>query len=142
MGQRALLRVALCIALLAPLPAPAAVPDWAAVAQVREVQVLTTNEDGSTRETVIWLAVLDGQGYIRTTPRTTWGDNVERNPDVVLRIEGTEYPLRASFVTDESLREEIIRTFRAKYGWTDGLLNIVRGRYPRIMRLDPRRETP
>jgi hypothetical protein len=128
----------LALALCAPLSAQAAGPDWNAVAAVEEVDVLTTNEDGSARDTVIWLAVLDGQGYIRTSRSTTWGGNVERQPDIALRIEEQEYPLRAGFVTDEALREQIVATFREKYGWTDGAMNFMRGSNPRIMRLDPR----
>lgn len=119
-------------------PAAAAAPDWKAVAGVKEVKVLTTNEDGSARETTVWLLVLDGQGYLRTSPSTTWGDNVERQPDIALRIEGSEYPLHAVFVDDEALRERVVAGFRAKYGWVDGALNIFRGSKPRIMRLDPR----
>jgi hypothetical protein len=113
-------------------------PDWNVVADVREVEVLTRNEDGSSRETTIWLVVLDGRGYIRTSRRTTWGGNVQRSPDIVLRIEDAEYPLRAGFVEDDALRERIVAAFREKYGWFDGFVNFVRGARPLIMRLDPR----
>jgi hypothetical protein len=119
-------------------PASAEAPDWNAVAGVKRVKVLTTNEDGSARETTAWLVVLDGQGYIRTSRSTTWGGNIERQPDIALRIEGTEYPLRAVFVTDDALRERISAAFRTKYGWVDGALNIFRGSSPRIIGLDPR----
>jgi hypothetical protein len=112
--------------------------DWNSVAEVEEVRVLTTNEDGTPRETTIWLAVVDGQGYIRTSGWTTWGDNVERNPDIALRIGDAEHPLRASFVEDEALRERIVAAFREKYGWFDGFMGVFRGSKPRIMRLDPR----
>jgi hypothetical protein len=105
---------------------------------VEEVQVLTTNEDGTPRETTVWLAVVDGRGYIRTSGWTRWGNDVERNPDIALRIGDTEHLLRASFIEDEALREEIVATFREKYGWFDGLLDVFRGSKPRIMRLDPR----
>ena len=100
--------------------------------------MLTTNQDGTPRETTIWLAVVDGQGYIRTSGWTKWGDNVERNPDIALRIGDTEHPLRASFVEDEALRERIVATFREKYGRFDGFLGVFRGSKPRIMQLDPR----
>ena len=29
-------------------------------------------------------------------------------------------------------------TFREKYGWSDAMVNVMRGKHPRIMRLDPR----
>ena len=129
---------ALLAAGLLSAAAGAAAPDWNAVADVEEVEVLTTDEDGSPRETTIWLAVLEGQGYIRTTRSTTWGDNVERDPDIALRIGEEEHSLTAAFVEDAALRERIIQAFRDKYGWFDGLLNVIRGSNPRIMRLDPR----
>ena len=124
--------------LLGVLAAGAAELDWNSVADVGQVRVLTTNQDGTPRETTIWLAVVDGQGYIRTSGWTRWGDNVERNPDIALRIGDAEHPLRASFVEDEALRERVIATFREKYGGFDGFLNVFRGSKPPIMRLDPR----
>jgi hypothetical protein len=130
--------VLIALLALAASPALAAAPDWGAVAGVKEVKVLSTNEDGSPRETTVWLVVVDGQGYIRTSRSTRWGGNVERQPDISLRIEGTEYPLRAVFVTDAALRERVIAAFREKYGWIDGAMNFIRGSDPRIMRLDPR----
>ena len=124
--------------LLGAVAAGAAELDWNSVADVGQVRALTTNQDGTPRETTIWLAVLDGRGYIRTSRSTTWGDNVERNPDIALRIGDAEHLLRASFVEDEALRERIVATFREKYGRFDGFLDVFRGSKPRIMRLDPR----
>ena len=126
------------VCLLGALAAGAAEFDWNSVADVEEVLVVTTNQDGTPRETTIWLAVVDGQGYIRTSGWTKWGDNVVRNSDIALRIGDIEHPLRASFVEDEALRERIVATFREKYGRFDGFLNILRGSKPPIMRLDPR----
>lgn len=126
------------LCLLGAAGASAATPDWGGVADVEEVEVLTTNEDGTTRTTTIWLVVMEDNGYIRTSRSTTWGDNVERDSQLVLRIQDVEYPLRATFVEDEELRERIATAFREKYGWFDGLVNALRGSSPRIMKLDPR----
>jgi hypothetical protein len=131
-----LLGVAAC--LLGAVAAGAAEVDWNAVADVEEVEVVTTNEDGTPRATTIWLIVVDGQGYIRTSGWTRWGGNVERNPDIALRIGDAEHLLRASFVEDEELRARIVAAFREKYGRFDGFLNVFRGSNPPIMRLDPR----
>ena len=138
-GRLAFLSMLVCAAWpgVAPAEAPASAPNWAAAADVRVVHVVTHDEDGDTRDTKVWLAVVDGQGYIRTGG-TIWGDNVERDPLLVLRIEGREYPLRAEFVEDDDLRARIVASFREKYGWTDGAFNIFRGSRPRIMRLLPR----
>ena len=80
------------------------------------------------------VAVLDGQGYIRTGG-TNWGDNVSRDPLLVLRIEGTEYPLRAEFVEDKDVRATIKLAFKKKYGVPDALISFVRGDRPKMMRL-------
>jgi hypothetical protein len=115
-------------------------PDWEAVADTETVEALTTDEDGDLRETTIWLIVVDGQGYIRTSHSTRWGKNVVRNPDIALRIGDSEYPVRASFVEDEALRERVVEALRQKYGWIDGFLRVFRGSSPHIIRLDARAE--
>jgi len=111
--------------------------DWAAVADVDTVHVLTTDDDGDARTTKIWLVVLDGHGYIRTSRRTTWGKNVARDPDIALRIGDTDYPVRATFIVDEAERARIVAAFEEKYG-SNPILNFIRGDDPPIMRLDPR----
>ena len=110
---------------------------WDRYAEEGTVEVVTTNEDGSPRVTKVWLAVVDGQGYIRTG-RTRWGGNVERNPEVALRIGETELPLRAEFVTDPAERDAVKAALRAKHGFSDWILNPIRGKNPKIMRLVPR----
>ena len=123
------------IGLFAAAGARASEPDWDKVAGVGTIQVITHDEDGAARETKIWLAVVDGQGFIRTGD-THWGKNIRRNPaDVVLRIEGKEYPLRAEFIENDKLRERVVAAFRAKYGWFDGFVNFVRGSHPNIMHM-------
>jgi hypothetical protein len=133
---RALLLLAAAL-LLPAVPAPAAPPDWAAIADEDTVTVVTTDDGGEVRETTIWLLVLDDVGYIRTSRSTRWGDNVERNPDIALRVGGVDYPLRASFVEDDAERARIVAGFEAKYG-SNPVLNWIRGDDPRIMRLAPR----
>jgi hypothetical protein len=129
--------IAVTSLLFAVTPAVAADLDWAAVADVETVHVLTTDEDGDARATKIWLLVLDGHGYIRTSRRTTWGDNVERHPDIALRIGDTDYPVRATFIVDAAERARIVAGFEEKYG-SNPILNFIRGDDPPIMRLEPR----
>ena len=131
---------ALALALASAAPAAAAAPDWNAVAGVQTVEIVTTNEDGSARDTTIWLAVVDGQGYIRTGS-TRWEANIERNKDVTLRIDTAEYPLRVEFVEDDALRARIQQSLRDKYGFSDSFVSFfpfLRGSRPKIMRLVPR----
>jgi hypothetical protein len=110
---------------------------WSSYADEQTVKVVTTNEDGSSRETTVWLVVVEGQGYIRTG-KTRWGGNIERNPDVALRIGETELTLRVAFVSDEVEREAVVTAFRDKYGFSDWILGPFRRGEPKIMRLMPR----
>lgn len=125
--------------LLLPLssPALAEVPDWPSVAAVETVQVLTDDEDGSRRDTTVWLLVLDGQGYVRTG-NTRWGANVQRDPQLELQVGESSYPLRAEFVEDAALRQRVEAGFREKYGFSDAVIGLFRGGEPLIMRLQPR----
>ena len=111
--------------------------EWDRYAEEGTVEVITTDEDGSARVTKVWLAVVDGRGYIRTG-KTRWGGNLERNPELRLRIGETELPLRVEFVTDPTERDAVKAALRAKHGFSDWVLNPIRGRNPKIMRLVPR----
>ena len=122
---------------LAAGPAGATEPDWSALADAETVYVLTSDEDGDTRETKIWMSVIDGTPYIRTSRRSSWGDNVERNPEIALRVDATEYPLHAQFIDEADERARIVAAFEEKYG-SNPILNWIRGDDPRIMRLAPR----
>jgi hypothetical protein len=120
---------------LASAAAIAAEPDWEKVKDVGRIQIVTHDEDGDARETTIWLAVVDGQGFIRTG-NSKWLANIHRNPsDVVLRIEGVEYPLRAEFIENDKLRERVTAAFHAKYGWVDSMAHLMRGGRPNIMHM-------
>ena len=112
--MRRALSVGLCSALL--FPSLARAQDWNALDAEREIRVHTVNEDGSARETTIWLVVVDGTPYIRPYSRTRWRGNMKRNPDIVLELAGTEYPVRSEAVTDEALVDRVQAAFRKKYG--------------------------
>jgi hypothetical protein len=101
------------------------------------VEIVTRDEDGAPRETKIWLVVVDGEGYIRTGGTRWWG-NVERDPDVTLRVAGVEHPLRAELVTDEALLARVVASFRTKYGFSDRMAGLVRFGDTHVMRLERR----
>lgn len=125
------------VPLLAAASAPGAAPEWASLAERETVEVATTDEDGDARETTVWLVVVDGVGYVRTG-NTTWGENVARTGELVLRADGASYALRAEFVEDEAERQRIVDAFHAKYGFFDRMVSWMRGARPKIMRLSPR----
>jgi len=114
------LGLALAIWLLSPA-SRADAPDWSALADESVIEVLTHDADGDLRETKVWVGVVDGVGYVRTSD-TRWRANIERDADVVVRIAEQEYPLRAELVSDTALRARVNEVFRAKYGLTDRIL--------------------
>ena len=128
---------ALCALGIGAAPASAAAPDWNAAAVEDTVEIVTKNEDGSARETTIWLVVVDGQGYIRTG-NTRWEANIERDPAALLHIGSSEYPVRAEFVEEDALRARIQQAFRDKYGFQDALVAVFHSSHPKLMRLAPR----
>jgi hypothetical protein len=113
--------------------------DWSRYEEEQTIAAITTDDDGSARETTIWIVVVDGDAFIRTG-NTRWGANVERQPDIALRIADEEIPVRVHFVTDDTLRGRVIEAFRAKYGLTDRLISPFRGGRPKIMHLSRRGE--
>jgi hypothetical protein len=120
-------------------------PDWKNFAALDTIQVVTTDDDKehTRRETTIWLAVHEDQGYIRTGA-TTWGANARRDPNVVVIMNGVEYELRATPIPAGELYDAVTQAFRGKYGFMDAATSLRRviGGTPTIMRLDGRLGIP
>jgi hypothetical protein len=134
------LAFALALAIVPPAGAARAEPvDWHALAELETIEVVTTDPDGSPRETTVWLAVHEGAGYVRSSG-TRWLANLEREPDLLVRAGGAEYPLRAVKVSDSETRAAVVGVFREKYGFSDALLSPFRALMgtPTILRLEPR----
>jgi len=115
--------------------------DWSRHAEQPVVEIVTWDEEGRPGTTKVWLAVVDGEAYVRTG-NTRWGRNVERQPEVRILTDDGDYDLRVEFVTDAALRERVSRAFREKYGWTDRLIGPFRGPNPKVMHLLPRDPAP
>ena len=107
--------------LLASAQASAQVPNWIAFADESVIEILTHDPDGELRETKVWVGVLDGVGYVRTSD-TRWRGNIAADANVGVRVGGKEYALRAELVKDAALRARVNEVFRAKYGFTDRML--------------------
>ncbi len=107
------------------LPSLAHGADWGAAETEVEILVVTENEDGSERETTIWIVVLDGDAFVRTSG-TTWERNMKRDPEVVLKIAGKDRPVRTERLLDDTLVDRVQAKFREKYGFADRLARVVR----------------
>ena len=109
-------------------------PDLNVVSDLSTVEVLTEDEDGSLRETTVWILVQDEEVYVRTGD-SRWGENVVRSGQIILRVDEIDYPLSVEFEEDDARRAIIRQGFRDKYGWFDGMISWVRGDRPKHMRL-------
>ena len=119
-------------------PKPASGPvDWGALANEETIELVTRDADGDVRETTVWLVVVDGTGTIRTG-NTRWNENLTRDPALLVRMAGAEYPLRIERVTDEAARARINAAYRTKYGVQDRIVQLFRGADVNMMRLLPR----
>ena len=109
-------RFLFCVALLVCLAggARADAVDWNAANQHDVIELLTTDPDGEARETKVWVAELDGRGYVRTND-SRWYQNFVRDPDGMIRYGDAEFPIRAEVVSDEALRERVDAVFAKKY---------------------------
>ena len=126
----------LLLPLLLAAPALAEYPDWASVADVKVIEVVTRDADGDLRETKVWFVLVDGVAYLRTS-RSRWLENLRRDSDLVLRIEEREYEARAEEVPGDEIVEQVDRASREKYGWQERTIHIFRMRKPDILRLSP-----
>jgi hypothetical protein len=111
-----------------------AAPDWSQLADAQTVEVISTDEGGGSRLTTVWIVVLDHQAYVRTSG-TTWGDNVEREGTLRLRVPAGEYALRAEKVLNAAEVERVVAAFREKYGTSDMLMGPFRFGERRVFRL-------
>jgi hypothetical protein len=127
---------ALLSAALVLAGAAGAVPpiDWTEYTDTETVQVLSADEDGGLRLTTVWIVVVDRNAYLRTAG-TTWGDNVERNGSLKLRLPNGDKPLRAEKVLSPAEVERVVAAFREKYGTTDAVMEILRFGERRVFRL-------
>jgi hypothetical protein len=124
-GERRVKRAAIACALLlvAAAPASAGAVDWSAANQHDVIELLTSDADGKPRATKVWIAELDGRGYVRTND-SRWYQNFVRDPEGAIRYGDAEFPIRAEVVTDEALRERVDAVFANKYPfsmWVAGL---------------------
>ena len=97
--------------------------DWNTASENDVIELLTTDADGQPRETKVWIAELDGRGYVRTND-SRWFQNFVREPNGRIRYGGAEYPIRAEVVKDAALRERVDVVFAKKYPlsmWVAGL---------------------
>jgi len=120
--------LAACTALAcASVPAAEDPIDWEGVSRHWSVHLVTLDADGDERVTRVWIALYQGIGAIRTN-HTRWLANLQRDPDLRLRVDGLDHPMHVVFVDEPAAIEVIDRAFLEKYGWQERLLMGEQGR--------------
>jgi len=96
--------------------APAKVPsDWVFTEEISTVQLETRPEDPYSVN--IWAVGIGDMLYIHAgAKRANWVENIEADPHVRVRIEGTIYDLQAVRVEDPSEFERFAEVYEGKYG--------------------------
>jgi hypothetical protein len=104
-----------------PVPSGQEPIDWQAADEHWSVYIVTVDSDGDERVTRIWLAVVDEDGTLRTGD-SRWWQNLERDPNCRIRLQGIDYPVRAEFVTEYEAKARIDDAFSEKYGWLNRVM--------------------
>jgi hypothetical protein len=97
--------------------AEARVQDWRFTQEVEEIFVETRTWYGVRHSTTIWCVELDGGLYIGSYADDVkyWEENVARNPEARLRIQGRIYDVRVMPVASRELGERLDQRYAAKY---------------------------
>ena len=95
--------------------------DWQVANENWSLHIVTLDPDGDERVTRIWLAVVDGDGTLRTGD-SRWWENLKRDPNCRIRLEGTDYPVHAELVTAHEQKARIDDAFALKYGWLERMM--------------------
>jgi len=132
---RALL--ALAVLSLASLALAQAAFDWTPASEESVIEVLTADADGDLRETPVWIVVIDGAGFVRTTD-SKWLANIRRRSPVRVRVRNVESAMVASEVADAALRARVEAAFKEKYGMLQRAMSLFRMREPVVLKLAPR----
>ncbi len=104
-----------------PVPVAQEPIDWRAVDDLWSLHIVTVDPDGDERVTRIWVAIVDGEGTLRTGD-SRWWQNLERDPNCRIRLLKIEYPVRVEFVMEHEDKARIDDAFVEKYGWLERIL--------------------
>ncbi len=93
------------------------VDDWTFTDDIEEIFIQTKTWYLLPHSTTIWCAEMNGELYIGSYAdgKKQWEDNIERNPDARLRIDGKLYDVTVTPVTNAQATTEIDARYTEKY---------------------------
>lgn len=116
-------------------PAAEREPNWQILAQEEIPSVVTFDADGDRRITQLWIASVNDTPYLRTG-NTKWFANLERVPELELRIGGVMYPCRTSVVRDNAKAQQVHDAFYEKYPRRSDFFRTIGITTPTVIALD------
>lgn len=99
------------------------------LAEEREVDIETMRPDGTTRTTVIWVMVDDGEVFVRSWrgDRGYWFQSAtEPDAHVALVVDGRRIPVNVHDATDAQSVERTSHQLEIKYADSDSLEDMLR----------------
>jgi hypothetical protein len=114
-------------------------PDWNRLADIQVIDALTVDEDGTLRETPVWFVLLNGEAYLRTS-NSHWLENLRRDSNLRIEIEGKIYEAQVEEISDQGMVEKVDIASQRKYGWQEYLINFFRMSSPQILRILPQEQ--
>lgn len=125
-----------CLAVLAGVPSHALASDctWEEVDTHKVIELETADADSSMRRTKVWIVLLDGVPYLRTSD-SRWLANLRRDAKLTVHAGECKINAAAEEVDVEGLVDAIDAASAIKYGWQQRLTRFFRYRTPEILRL-------
>ena len=131
---RGALQALVFVCVVCALSAESLAFDWTPAHEDSVVEILTSDMDGSLRETPVWIVVIDGAAYVRTND-SKWLANIRRGSPVRLRIRDVESAMRVKEMQDAGLCGRVEAEFKTKYGFTQRLMSLFRTTEPTVLQL-------
>ena len=118
-------------------PAANQAPDWNLLAKEEIPSLVTVDPDESRRITQVWIANIGQTAYLRTGD-SLWFRNLQRDPELELRIGGMSYPCGTQVVMDTTIAANVHEAFRAKYPKRSAMFRVLGVSTNTVLELDCR----
>jgi len=107
---------------------PLSPQDLAALDAAEEITIETRANDGTPHQTIIWVVVAAGEGYVRSVrgERGRWYREAQADPNVVIRVDGRAINVRAVPVTGQESISTVTAAIEEKYTGIPGLEPMLR----------------
>lgn len=91
------------------------------------VHLITMDETGQPRDTQLWIVEVDGQSYLRAGgDDLAWLGRLQTGKSASLKRDGKAVKIASSIETAADIRARVDSAMSEKYGFADGVWDVVR----------------